>query len=206
MTRRRVVITGLGLISPVGNTVAEGWANIVAGRSGIDNVTRFDASGLSCRFAGEVKGFNVEDYIPGKEARHMDTFIHYGIAAAAQAIQDAGLPSGDSLSEEEACRTGVVIGSGIGGSTLASVLARQGLKVIVFEGINDIRHDGGTSADQEWCAGGKSGDGDQDFCDQLNWHAAHGCLSHGYFGVVQQHLQRNDGYCGRYQRREGRYF
>ena len=115
MTRRRVVITGLGLISPVGNTVAEGWANILAGRSGIDNVTRFDASGLSCRFAGEVKGFNVEDYIPGKEARHMDTFIHYGMAAAIQAVQDAGLPTGDALSEEQAERIGVLVGSGIGG-------------------------------------------------------------------------------------------
>ena len=115
MTRRRVVITGLGLISPVGNTVAEGWANILAGQSGIDNVTRFDASGLSCRFAGEVKGFNVEDYIPGKEARHMDTFIHYGMAAAIQAVQDAGLPTGDALSEEQAERIGVLVGSGIGG-------------------------------------------------------------------------------------------
>ncbi|MES2715807.1 MAG: beta-ketoacyl-ACP synthase II [Pseudomonadota bacterium] len=115
MARRRVVITGLGLISPVGNTVAEGWANLVAGRSGIDNVTRFDASGLSCRFAGEVKGFNVEDYIPGKEARHMDTFIHYGMAASIQAVQDAGLPTGDALSEEQAERIGVLVGSGIGG-------------------------------------------------------------------------------------------
>jgi 3-oxoacyl-[acyl-carrier-protein] synthase II len=115
MTRRRVVITGLGLISPVGNTVAEGWANLVAGRSGIDNVTRFDASGLSCRFAGEVKGFNVEQYMPGKEARHMDTFIHYGMAAAMQAVQDAGLPSGDALNEEQAERIGCLVGSGIGG-------------------------------------------------------------------------------------------
>ena len=115
MTRRRVVITGLGLISPVGNTVAEGWANLVAGRSGIDNVTRFDASGLSCRFAGEVKGFNVEDYIPGKEARHMDSFIHYGMAAAIQAVQDAGLPTGDALNEEQAERIGCLVGSGIGG-------------------------------------------------------------------------------------------
>ncbi len=115
MARRRVVITGLGLISPVGNTVAEGWANLVAGRSGIDNVTRFDASGLSCRFAGEVKGFNVEDYMPGKEARHMDTFIHYGMAASIQAVQDAGLPTGNALSEEQAERIGVLVGSGIGG-------------------------------------------------------------------------------------------
>jgi 3-oxoacyl-[acyl-carrier-protein] synthase II len=112
---RRVVITGLGLISPVGNSVAEGWANLIAGRSGIDNVTRFDASGLACRFAGEVKGFNIEDYIPGKEARHMDTFIHYGLAASIQAVQDAGLPTGDALSEEQAERIGCLVGSGIGG-------------------------------------------------------------------------------------------
>ena len=118
MTRRRVVITGLGLISPVGNSVAEGWANVLAGRSGIANVTRFDASGLSCRFAGEVKGFNVEDYMPGKEARHMDSFIHYGLAAAIQAVQDAGLPTGDALTEEQAERIGCLVGSGIGGLPL----------------------------------------------------------------------------------------
>jgi 3-oxoacyl-[acyl-carrier-protein] synthase II len=115
MTRRRVVITGLGLISPVGNTVSEGWGNLVAGRTGIDLVTKFDASAFSCRFAGEVKGFNVEDYIPGKEARHMDTFIHYGMAAAIQAVQDAGLPTGDALTEETAERIGCLVGSGIGG-------------------------------------------------------------------------------------------
>ena len=115
MSRRRVVVTGLGLISPVGNNVAEGWGNLVAGRSGIDTVTKFDASALACRFAGEVKGFNVEDYIPGKEARHMDTFIHYGLAAAIQAVQDAGLPTGEALTEETAERIGCMVGSGIGG-------------------------------------------------------------------------------------------
>ena len=115
MTRRRVVITGLGLISPVGNTVTEGWANLVAGRSGIANVSRFDASALACRFAGEVKGFKIEDYIPAKEARHMDAFIHFGLAAAMQAVVDAGLPTGDALSEEQAERIGCLVGSGIGG-------------------------------------------------------------------------------------------
>ena len=74
--KRRVVVTGLGLISPVGNTVDEGWANIVAGRSGIANITKFDASNFACKFEGEVKGFQVEDYFPAKDARHMDTFIH----------------------------------------------------------------------------------------------------------------------------------
>jgi 3-oxoacyl-[acyl-carrier-protein] synthase II len=118
MTRRRVVVTGLGCISPVGNTVAEAWSNLIAGQSGIGPITRFDASAMSCRIVGEVKNFDLESYISAKEARTMDRFIHYGIAAAAQAIQDAGLPSGDSLGEEEACRTGVVIGSGIGGLPL----------------------------------------------------------------------------------------
>ena len=115
MTRRRVVVTGLGLISPVGNSVSEGWANLVAGRSGINTITRFDASAMSCRIAGEVKGFNVEDYIPGKEARHMDTFIHFGMAAAIQAVRDSGLPTGESLTEDQAERIGCLVGSGIGG-------------------------------------------------------------------------------------------
>src|SRR5215470_569877 len=104
MSRRRIVVTGLGLVCPVGNTVADGWANIVAGRSGIATITKFDASTFACQFAGEVKGFNVEDYIPGKDARHMDVFMHYGVAAALQAAQDAGLPKGDALSEEEGDR------------------------------------------------------------------------------------------------------
>ena len=115
MSRRRVVVTGLGLVSPVGNSVAEGWANLLAGRSGIDHITRFDASAFACKFAGEVKGFNVEDYIPGKEARHMDTFIHYGLAAAMQAVRDSGVPVGDALNEETAERIGCLVGSGIGG-------------------------------------------------------------------------------------------
>jgi 3-oxoacyl-[acyl-carrier-protein] synthase II len=102
----------------VGNTVADAWSNLLAGQSGIGPITRFDASAMSCRIVGEVKNFDLESYISAKEARTMDRFIHYGIAAAAQAIQDAGLPTGDALGEEEACRTGVVIGSGIGGLPL----------------------------------------------------------------------------------------
>ena len=137
MTRRRVVVTGLGLISPVGNTVAEGWANILAGRSGIDTITKFDPSNFACRFAGEVKGFNVEDYFPAKEARHMDTFIHYGLAASIQAVQDAGLPTGDALSEEAAERIGCIVGSGIGGlpmieETHAELAARGPRRVSPF--------------------------------------------------------------------------
>ncbi|MBX3601744.1 MAG: beta-ketoacyl-ACP synthase II [Rubrivivax sp.] len=115
MTRRRVVVTGLGLVCPVGNSVAEGWQRLVAGTSGIAAITKFDASAFSCRFAGEVKGFNVEDWIPAKEARHMDTFIHYGMAASVQAVQDAGLPHGEALTEAQAERIGCLVGSGIGG-------------------------------------------------------------------------------------------
>ncbi|AOI65114.1 beta-ketoacyl-[acyl-carrier-protein] synthase II [Burkholderia territorii] len=111
MSRRRVVVTGLGLISPVGNNVADGWANLVAGKSGIATVTKFDASNLACHFAGEVKGFNAEEYIPAKEARNMDTFIHYGIAAGVQAMRDSGL----EVNEANAERIGVLVGSGIGG-------------------------------------------------------------------------------------------
>ncbi|MFN9470623.1 beta-ketoacyl-ACP synthase II [Acidovorax sp.] len=115
MSRRRVVVTGLGCISPVGNTVADAWANLLAGQSGIDLITKFDASNFSCKIAGEVKGFDLESYISAKDARSMDTFIHYGIAAAAQAVQDAGLPTGEALDEEFATRIACVIGSGIGG-------------------------------------------------------------------------------------------
>jgi 3-oxoacyl-[acyl-carrier-protein] synthase II len=111
VSRRRVVVTGLGHISPVGNTVADGWANLVAGKSGIATITKFDASNFSTRFAGEVKGFNVEDYMPAKEARHMDTFIHYGLAAGMQAMKDSALV----VTPENAERIGVIVGSGIGG-------------------------------------------------------------------------------------------
>ena len=118
MSRRRVVVTGLGCLSPVGNTVDTAWANLLAGQSGIDLITHFDASNFACKIAGEVKGFDLESYISAKEARTMDTFIHFGIAAAAQAVADAGLPVGEALSEEEACRIGCIIGSGIGGLPL----------------------------------------------------------------------------------------
>jgi len=108
---RRVVVTGLGVISPVGNTVADAWKAITESKSGIANITSFDASAFSTRFAGEVKGFNVEDYLDAKEARHMDKFIHFGMAAGIQAIQDSGI----TVTEENADRIGVIIGSGIGG-------------------------------------------------------------------------------------------
>lgn len=114
MTRRRVVVTGLGVVSPVGNSIPEAWDNLVAGRSGIADVTRFDATGFACRFAGEVKGFDVEQYMPAKEARHMDTFIHYGMVAGIQAWADSGI----EVTERNAERCGVIVGSGIGGLPL----------------------------------------------------------------------------------------
>lgn len=115
MSRRRVVVTGLGCVSPVGNTVAESWSNLLAGNSGIDLITQFDAASFACKFAGEAKGFNITDYIPEKEARHMDRFIHLGLAAAFQAVADSGLPTGEELGHEAATRIGCNIGSGIGG-------------------------------------------------------------------------------------------
>ncbi|MBF7052813.1 beta-ketoacyl-ACP synthase II [Halomonas sp. KAO] len=111
MTRRRVVVTGLGLVTPVGNTVEESWRNIVAGNSGIAPIEHFDVSGFNTRFGGSVKDFDISPYLNPKDARKMDLFIQYGMAAGAQAIQDAGL----ECSDENAHRIGVAIGSGIGG-------------------------------------------------------------------------------------------
>jgi len=111
LTRRRVVITGLGIVSPVGNSIPEAWDSIVNGRSGITEVTRFDTTDFPVKIAGEVKGFNVGDYLSPKEARRMDTFIHYGLAAGIQAVRDAGI----EVPGENAERFGVNIGSGIGG-------------------------------------------------------------------------------------------
>jgi len=111
MSRRRVVVTGLGIVSPVGIGVDESWASILAGRSGIGAITRFDASGFPVRIAGEVKGFDVAKYLSAKEARRYDTFIHYGLVAAMESIRDAGLEGWNGDKE----RAGVCIGSGIGG-------------------------------------------------------------------------------------------
>ncbi|KKW67789.1 3-oxoacyl-ACP synthase [Lampropedia cohaerens] len=118
MSRRRVVVTGLGCVSPVGNTVPEAWANILAGKSGIGPITKFDASSFPARIAGEVKDLDISPWISAKEARSMDAFIHYGIVAAHEAYMDAGLPAREQLREEQAERFGVVIGSGIGGLPL----------------------------------------------------------------------------------------
>ena len=111
MSKRRVVVTGLGIVSPVGNDVSTAWGNLLAGQSGITRVTKFDASALSCQIAGEVKNFDPAEYIGAKELRTMDAFIHYGLAAGVQAFRDSGIV----VTEENAERIGVSIGSGIGG-------------------------------------------------------------------------------------------
>lgn len=111
MSKRRVVVTGLGMLSPVGNTVESTWKAVLAGQSGISLIDHFDTSAYATRFAGLVKDFNCEDYISRKDARKMDAFIQYGVAAGMQAMQDAGL----DITEANASRIGAAIGSGIGG-------------------------------------------------------------------------------------------
>lgn len=118
MSKRRVVITGLGCISPVGNTVESAWKQLIAGQTGIGRITKFDPEAFASQVAGEVKDFDVTEWMSAKDARSMDTFIHYGIAAAQQAVDDAGLPQGEDLTDEQAVRIGCNIGSGIGGLPL----------------------------------------------------------------------------------------
>ena len=122
MNQRRIVITGLGQISPVGNDVETAWQNLLVGKSGIGRITKFDASDVSCQIAGEVKDFDISQYLPAKEARRMDSFIHYGIAGALQAIKDARL---DEFTELDKDRVGVNIGSGIGGLPLIEETSRN---------------------------------------------------------------------------------
>jgi 3-oxoacyl-[acyl-carrier-protein] synthase II len=126
LSKRRVVITGMGIISPVGNTIPDAWANILAGKSGVGHITRFDASAFASQIAGEVKDFDVTDYLSVKDARRMDVFIHYGMAAAIQAVKDAGIED----VRHDAERIGVNIGSGIGGLSM-------------IEGTHDAYHAGG---------------------------------------------------------------
>jgi 3-oxoacyl-[acyl-carrier-protein] synthase II len=121
VVRRRVVVTGLGIVSPIGNTVQEAWANAVAGTSGITRITKFDPSRLASQIAGEVKGFDVAPYMTPKEARRMDTFIHYGLAAGLQAWRDANL----QVTPENAERIGVNFGSGIGGLPLIEEMKEE---------------------------------------------------------------------------------
>ncbi len=131
--QRRVVVTGLGLISPVGNSVSTAWSSILAGKSGIATITKIDHAPLSVHFAGEVKDFNIEEYVTAKEARHMDHFIHFGIAAGTQALRDSGIEVTDANAE----RIGVMVGSGIGGlpmieDTGAELLARGPRRISPF--------------------------------------------------------------------------
>ena len=114
MSKRRVVVTGLGVVSPVGIGVKTAWDNLIAGKSGITQITKFDASAFASTIAGEVKDFNAEEFIPAKDARRMDTFIQYGLVAAIEAVKDSGIVA----TEENAERIGVAIGSGIGGMQL----------------------------------------------------------------------------------------
>jgi 3-oxoacyl-[acyl-carrier-protein] synthase II len=111
LSRRRVVVTGLGIVSPVGSTIDSAWRNVLAGRSGISPITRFDVSRFSTRFGGAVADFRVEDYLPPKDARKMDAFMQYGVAAARQAIEDSGI----EVTEANAHRAGAAVGAGIGG-------------------------------------------------------------------------------------------
>lgn len=111
MSKRRVVITGMGIVSPVGSTIDTAWADVVNGVSGIGPITRFDVSAFPCRFGGAVKGFELEQYLPAKESRRMDEFMHYGIAAGVQAMAGAGL----DMNRIDLDRAGVIMGSGIGG-------------------------------------------------------------------------------------------
>jgi len=129
LSKRRVVITGLGIISPVGNSVADAWANILAGKSGVTRISRFDSSAFASQIAGEVKGFDITNYLTARDARRMDVFIHYGLAAGIQAVKDAGIEdiAGSNLDPE---RIGVNIGSGIGGLSM-------------IEGTYDAYHAGG---------------------------------------------------------------
>lgn len=115
MFKRKVVVTGLGIVSPVGNTVPSAWESIIAGKSGITRISRFDASAFASQIAGEVKDFDIHQYLSAKDARRMDIFIHYGMAAAIQAVRDAGI---DEISQLESERIGVNIGSGIGGLSM----------------------------------------------------------------------------------------
>ena len=126
MSKRRVVITGTGIVSPVGNAVPDAWANILSGKSGVAQITRFDASAFASQIAGEVKDFDVTDYLAVKDARRMDVFIHYGMAAAIQAVKEAGIADAGLDAE----RIGVNIGSGIGGLS-------------IIEGTHDAYHAGG---------------------------------------------------------------
>src|SRR5262249_35011665 len=111
LSKRRIVVTGLGMVSPLGNTVADSWAGALAGKSGIGPITRFDTSAFPCRIAGNIPDFDVTKYMPAKEARRMDLFMQFGVAAGAQAIVDSGI----EITDANRARIGLVMGAGIGG-------------------------------------------------------------------------------------------
>lgn len=124
MSKRRVVVTGLGIVSPVGNNIDTAWDNVLNGRSGVGHITHFDASEFSTRFAAEVKDFSVDPWLSRKEAKKFDVFIHYGVAAGVQALEDSGL----EITDENADRVGVAVGSGIGGLPLIESTAKTYLE------------------------------------------------------------------------------
>jgi 3-oxoacyl-[acyl-carrier-protein] synthase II len=137
MSRRRVVVTGLGCVTPVGNSVKESWSNLLSGQSGIDLISKFDTSQFSCKIAGEVKGLDLHSYITTKDARTMDEFIHFGVVAAVQAVHDSGLPFGENLTDDLANRIACVVGSGIGGlplieATHAELMAKGARRITPF--------------------------------------------------------------------------
>ncbi|MBV9361126.1 MAG: beta-ketoacyl-ACP synthase II, partial [Betaproteobacteria bacterium] len=121
MNRRRVVVTGLGIVCPLGNSVAEAWDSALAGKPGITLITRFDPSRLACQIAGEVKNFDLSPYMSPKEARRMDLFIHYGMAAGLQAWRDCGL----TITPQNAEQVGINFGSGIGGLPLIESMKEE---------------------------------------------------------------------------------
>ena len=147
---RRIVVTGLGLVTAVGHTVDETWESIVAGRSGVSPIDIFDASGFSSRIGATIRNFDLSPYMSPKEARKTDTFIHYGIAAAKQAIADAGI----EVTEENRERIGIAIGSGIGGlpgnrkGTRRLSLRRAAQNFAVLRAEQHHQHDRGESVDR----------------------------------------------------------
>jgi 3-oxoacyl-(acyl-carrier-protein) synthase len=149
MSKRRVVVTGLGVVSPVGNGITEAWGNLLKGASGVGPITHFDASVLPTRIAAEVKGFKARDWMPLKETRRSDTFIHYGIAATKMALDDAGFTIDDANAE----RVGVNVGSGIGGLPMIEDNIREMIAkgpaapVAVLRARHDHQHGGGPDLD-----------------------------------------------------------
>ncbi len=143
MSRRRVVVTGMGMVSPLGNDVPSTWQGILAGRSGIGLIEHTDLSAYSTRFGGSIKGFEVEQYLPAKEARKLDLFIQYGLAASFQAVRDSGLEITDANRE----RVGVAMGSGIGGLTNIE----NSCRALIDQGRDGFRRSSCPDPSSIWC-------------------------------------------------------